>query len=123
MDSRINSHRLSFDGSRLRDVDCVHAHRTRVNGSMVSGAGPICLQSEPESRPSALLAGHEQGLLQNNITVSTTRYDARDLDRAIAARIHGSWAQSDSQPIPLAEVRRPVSYTHLRAHETRHDLV
>src|SRR5450756_1887404 len=32
-------------------------------------------------------------------------------------------ASASAFPTPSRDVRRPVSYTHLRAHETRHDLV
>src|SRR5450756_2089933 len=35
----------------------------------------------------------------------------------------GTGSRPKSARLPLADRLRPVSYTHLRAHETRHDLV
>src|SRR5450756_2383718 len=95
-----------------------------VGGSDGARAGPRFSVVVPAYNESAFLGECLQSLASQDFsgTYEVIVIDNNSTDQtAKIARLHGATVVGEQHPGVCWA--RPVSYTHLRAHETRHDLV
>src|SRR5450756_606263 len=91
-----------------------------ATAAMTTGrSGPIALDLDVHDLPNDHEADEHHR--QAHADQDDARWDPADVDGRVEHRLHEA-RRDDEQEASQAD-RQAVSYTHLRAHETRHDLV
>src|SRR5450756_1980980 len=103
--------RVSKDGGRLRC--CVHPSRRLLRKL-------LRMRSEDSEAASSPRFERWGGFTNDRWSLAL---HSPMFGRELLRRNHAGVAREQNSPAQCRDLSRPVSYTHLRAHETRHDLV